>query len=111
MEILLLLLIIFVFYPLFKMIFTVGKTAHTFKKAYDQQTKQQEKTQQQQAETAEKNGRKERLRKFFRKTSEDVEFEEIKTERNTEKSTIDTDSYISGANEPRVSDARYEDIK
>lgn len=107
MEILLLLLIIFVFYPLFKVIFTVGKTAHTFKKAYDQQTKQHEKAQQQQAETAEKNGRKERLRTFFKKASQDVEFEEIKTERNTG-SVADTDTSVS---EPRVSDAHYEDIK
>lgn len=83
MDILILLLIIFIFFPLFRIIFTVGKTAHTFKKAYDQQTKQYTKAKEQQAEDTKKNDRKERLRTFFKKTSEDVEFEEIKTERKT----------------------------
>lgn len=82
MNILILLLIIFVLFPLFRIIFTVGKTAHTFKKAYDQQTKQYAKAKEQQAEDTKKNDRKERLRTFFKKTSEDVEFEEIKTDRS-----------------------------
>lgn len=107
MEILLILLIIFVFFPLLKFFFAVGKTAHTFKQAYNQQAQQQQKAQQQQAETSKKDGRKERLRHFFRKASEDVDFEEIKTDRNTNPTT-DTSS---APREPNVSDAHFEDVK
>ena len=83
MEILLILLIVFVFYPLLKVFFAVGKTAHTFKKAYDQQAKQHAKAQQQHTENVKKNDQKERIRTFFKKNSEDVEFEEIKADRTT----------------------------
>ncbi len=107
MEILLLLLIIFIFFPLLRVIFAVGKTAHSFKKAYDRQAKQYRQAQQQHTETEEKKGRKERLRTFFKKASEDVEFEEIKAERNTATADINTAS----SGESRISDAHYEDIK
>lgn len=111
MELLLLLLIIFVFFPLFKVIFAVGKTAHTFKKAYDQQTKQYAKAKQEQTENAEKNGRKERMRSFFKRTSEDVEFEEIKTDRTAKQTSVNrqTTSGNSSA-KPGISDAHFEDV-
>ena len=108
MELLILLLVIFVFFPLFKVFFAVGKTAHTFKKAYDQQAKQYKKAQEQNVQETKKNNRKERVRAYYKEAGEDVEFEEIKTDRRTQQTEATNDTTN---NEPHVTDANYEEIK
>lgn len=107
MELIVLLLIIFIFFPLFKFFFAVGKTAHTFKKAYDQQSKQYKKTQEQNVHEVKKNNRKERARAYYKGAGEDVEFEEIKTERKVKP----TEENHNSSNEPHITDAHYEEIK
>lgn len=107
MELLIILLICFVFFPLFKFFFTIGKTAHTFKKAYDQQAEQYKKAQEQHSQESKKSSRKERARAYFKDSGEDVEFEEIKTERNV-KPTVSSET---SSKESQITDAQYEDVK
>ena len=56
--------------PVFKAIFKVGQTVHSFKKAYNEQTKQYQQAKEQQAQTAEINNRKERARAYFKRFRE-----------------------------------------
>lgn len=108
MELLILLLVIFVFFPLFKIFFAVGKTAHTFKKAYNQQAKQYKKAQEQNVQETKKNNRKERVRAYYKEAGEDVEFEEIKTDRRTKFSENENNPTN---NSSHITDANYEEIK
>lgn len=108
MELLILLLVIFVFFPLFKVFFAVGKTAHTFKKAYDQQAKQYKKAQEQKVQEKKKNHHKERVRAYYKEAGEDVEFEEVKIDRKTQPTEASNNT---SSNEPHITDANYEEIK
>lgn len=111
MEILLILLIIFVIFPLFRVLFSVGKSVHTFKKAFNQQAEQFNNAQKQQSEKAEKESRKERAREFFKRTGEDVAFEEIKTDRDIKTDNDSSASSHNHSNDSHISDAKYEEVK
>lgn len=114
MEILLILFIIFIVFPLVRVLFSVGKTVHTFRKAYKEQTDafrqaQQSHTGSQTASQKPRDSKKRRAIDLFKKSSEDAEYVEIKGERSPQPD-IDTTSSSSSA-KPRVSDAQFEDIK
>lgn len=94
--------------PVFKAIFKVGQTVHSFKKAYNEQTKQYQQAKEQQAQTAEINNRKERARAYFKRASEDAEFEEIATERKVSNDQSSTTG--SNTRKSNVSDAKFEEI-
>lgn len=110
MELLLLLLIFFVLFPLLKVLFSVGRTVHTFKKAFNQQSQQYHEAKQQQAQQTEKGSRKERARAYFKNASEDAEFEEIKADRKVPNDAgRSTDG--NSSDDSRITDAQYEDVK
>lgn len=118
MEILLILFIIFIVFPLVRVLFSVGKTVHTFRKTYKEQTDAFRQAQQRadqsyaDSQTTSKKTRDSKKRRaidFFKKSSEDAEYVEIKGERSPQPD-IDTKSSSSSA-KPRVSDAQFEDIK
>lgn len=111
MEIILLLLIFFIFFPLLKVIYAVWKSVRVFKQAYDQQSDnfgKQQSGNRKQPQQKTRDSRKKRIIDFFKKSSEDADFVEIKGDRNP---TSADDTTTSGSSKPHISDAQYEDIK
>lgn len=92
----------------FKTFFKVGKTVHTFRKTFNEQSRQYEQARQQNAENAERNNRKERARAYLKKVSEDAEFEEISGERKVENNS--SSSSDSNSRRSNVSDAKFEEV-
>lgn len=108
MEILLILFIVFIVIPLLRILFSVGRTVHSVKKEFNRQSQQYSNTRKQQEQKREKTSRKERARAYFKETSEDVEFEEIKTERNVSGTNVQGKPQSA---DTHITDAPYEDIK
>lgn len=117
MEILLILFIIFIVFPLVKILFSVGKTMHTFRKAYKEQTdafrQAQQRGGQSSADTRQTSHtshdrKKRRIIDFFKRSSEDAEYVEIKGDRTPRQD--DTADTPHSTGKPRVSDAQFEDI-
>jgi predicted Holliday junction resolvase-like endonuclease len=117
MNLLLLLFIIFILFPLIRILFGVGKTVHQVKKAfrqqqdafgqYQHQQSRNQETQQQSSGKAEPNLKK-RAIEFLKNKSEDAEFEVISEERKP--SNIDENS-SKKSSKPYYTDAQYEDVK
>lgn len=116
MNLLLFLFIIFILFPLIRILFGVWKSVHQVKKAfrqqqeafgqYQQQNRRNQEAQQQSTDS--EPDRKKRAIEFLKNKSEDAEFEVISDERKP--SNID-ESSSRNSSKPFFTDAQYEDVK
>ncbi|MEF9923917.1 MAG: DUF4834 family protein [Muribaculaceae bacterium] len=112
-NILLLLLIFFIIFPLFRVIFAVWKTAHGLKKQYNDFTGANNQSSQRRGASNRPADYSEAQRKkvFDKGDGEYVEFEDIKIEKSNFESTEPPKHDTESPSEPQITDATFEEIK